>query len=218
MSQHILAPNAFYLDDRQDFVSRHLLLELGVLLSTLGDVSPIAEPPYEEGSSSGMRKLLPVITDIETCASDLQSSSTLVPGEAITYKPIGGACFLDVRDSADAWIRIIIGSGEVAVIFNTSTKRRVLIPQVSQLSSTSSTNELTYALAGRLPPPFISSLDAQVPLSSVTSSSLSTIFDSVAVENHHCASRINLCNVSGASGVQIECISLAGTSLPTTTL
>jgi 2,3-diketo-5-methylthio-1-phosphopentane phosphatase/methylthioribulose-1-phosphate dehydratase len=183
MSQHILAPNAFYLDDRQDFVSRHLLLELGVLLSTLGDVSPTAEPPYEEGSSSGMRKLLPVITDIETCASDLQSSSTLVPGEAITYKPIGGACFLDVRDSADAWIRIIIGSGEVAVIFNTSTKRRVLIPQVSQLSSsssltTSSTTELTYALAGRLPPPFISSLDAQVPLSSVTSSSLSTIFDS----------------------------------------
>jgi 2,3-diketo-5-methylthio-1-phosphopentane phosphatase/methylthioribulose-1-phosphate dehydratase len=185
MSQHILASNAFYLDDRQDFVSRHLLLELGVLLSTLGDVSPTAEPPYEEGSSSGMRKLLPVITDIETCASDLQSSSTLVPGEAITYKPIGGACFLDVRDSADAWIRIIIGSGEVAVIFNTSTKRRVLIPQVSQLSSsssssltTSSTNELTYALVGRLPPPFISSLDAQVPLSSVTSSSLSTIFDS----------------------------------------
>ena len=41
---------------------------------------------------------------------------------------------------------------------------------------------------------------------------------SVAVENHHCASRINLCTVSGASGVQIECISLAGTSLPTTAL
>lgn len=194
---HVLAQHVFYLDDRQDGVSRHLLLELGVLLSTLGDVSSTAEPPFEEGSSSsGMRRLLPVVTDLETwtppspqamqqhsqasLATTAAATNTLSPplsSEAITYKPIGGACFLDIRDSADAWIRIILNSGEMAVINNSTTKRRVLIPQLANLrilnphlasstsSSTTTSSEMTYAMAGRLSPPFISSLDAATLIS-----------------------------------------------------
>jgi methylthioribulose-1-phosphate dehydratase len=224
LSTHVLAPNAFYLDDRQDNVSRQLLLELGVLLSTLGDVSSTAEPPFEDSgsSSSGMRRLLPVVTDLETWTPPTTTSTsqtsqqakasanTSAPhlSEAITYKPIGGACFLDIRDSADAWIRIILNSGEMAVINSSATKRRVLIPQLANLRSlnpqlassisttstsssmTSSSTELTYAMAGRLSPPFISSLDAATLTSLATSfmSPLEASNLSPSILQHHNAS------------------------------
>ncbi len=81
---------AFYLDDPSDRASEHLLREAGVVLS------------------AGGCGLVPAIF---VPATDERAFRTTAG-----YAVRGGGCLLDVRDSADAWVRIALSAGDVVLL------------------------------------------------------------------------------------------------------
>ena len=94
--------NVFYLDDPQDGASDYLLTELGVTLIRSNGVtsSPTATPTTPTPTTTNP----PFSCAYEHALGFAAIYS--VPG-------VGGA-LLDVRDSADAWVRIILHSGDSA--------------------------------------------------------------------------------------------------------
>jgi methylthioribulose-1-phosphate dehydratase/2,3-diketo-5-methylthio-1-phosphopentane phosphatase len=86
-------PDVFFLDDPQDGASDYLLRELGVSLSR------------------------GVIPGGAASAQPFESAYEHALGfDAVYSVPGAGGALLDVRDSADAWVRIILHSGDSAVV------------------------------------------------------------------------------------------------------
>ena len=91
-------PNAFYLDDPQDGVSVHLLKSLGVEITSAADLKP-----------APLSNALPVDTHSEY-GLDVAATYSLAPEDAHC------GAFIDIRDSADAWIRIVLSPDSACVL------------------------------------------------------------------------------------------------------
>jgi methylthioribulose-1-phosphate dehydratase/2,3-diketo-5-methylthio-1-phosphopentane phosphatase len=120
--------NAFYLDDPQDGVSYHLLTELGVDLSRAVDEgrvpaerrSAFAVGLSEPSDVAAAKPLLPTLLSVEHAFE--------VPAALFAA---GGSIAVDVRDSADAWLRVVLEDGD-GISFAAGVHHR-LVPAGSRL-------------------------------------------------------------------------------------
>ena len=88
-------PDVFYLDDPQDGASVYLLSELGVVVTRGGcAASATASPPVPPPFSCAYEHALGF--------------------DAVYSVPGAGGALLDVRDAADAWVRIVLHCGDTA--------------------------------------------------------------------------------------------------------
>ncbi|KAF4320329.1 hypothetical protein BBO99_00000477 [Phytophthora kernoviae] len=105
-----LALQTHYLDTPSDRASLAILREIGVSIAD----SSSSSPSSKEGS------LVDVSSD-EVLQSE-HSSST-----GITYKVVKGGVFLDVRDSADCWVRCSLTEGMKVTLGMRTLRRFVLV-------------------------------------------------------------------------------------------
>lgn len=96
-------PNVFFLSAPQDGVSVPLLSSLG---------ARIARHNSGDQASLGDYKLDSEATDALKYGSELIRSEFSLPFE-VAYKPRDGAAVVDIRDTTDEWIRIILHSQDI---------------------------------------------------------------------------------------------------------
>jgi methylthioribulose 1-phosphate dehydratase / enolase-phosphatase E1 len=103
-------PDAFYLDDPQDGVSNHLLSELGVTIhkGVLG--------------SEAAERLLPNF-EVSSGRKHSWANEHLYSSSSAYYVPAGSS-IIDIRDSAGAWIRIVLRAGQI-ITLKSKVKRRI---------------------------------------------------------------------------------------------
>lgn len=117
-------PSAFFLDDPQDGVSYHLLTEAGVDLKRKCDAGKVPEanravfglglhePSDKEATKAVLQNLLQAEHSFE------------VPTSLFA---VGGSIAVDVRDSVDAWFRVVLEEGD-GISFAANTQHRLVAP------------------------------------------------------------------------------------------
>lgn len=119
-SSSYILPDAFYLDDPQDGISSFLLSTLHVTLHRHTNTVEHAKTVAQEHVTNGG------VCEVFTATEDLWQAETtsLVP---MVYFVLNGGVFLDIRDSANAWIRIVLRSGD-AITLPSTLARRIVRP------------------------------------------------------------------------------------------
>lgn len=110
-------PDVFYLDEPSDGASAHLLSTLGVKIHR--KIGAIDTAVSAAGGHETHRAELAI--DSHGWHSELKADY------AITYFVVGGGAFVDVRDSADAWIRVVLREGD-GVTIEGKAQRRIVQP------------------------------------------------------------------------------------------
>jgi hypothetical protein len=109
----------FYLDDPQDGASTHLLAEIGVALTRAAAAGAGA---VRHGAGAGMTAV--ALSEAEFALACLEHDAKT----PVEVRAAGeGGILVDVRDSADAWVRIVLHDGDTVTIAP-GTKRRVPAP------------------------------------------------------------------------------------------
>lgn len=103
--------NAFFLDDPQDGVSYHLLTEIGVDIHRAVDIGRVSET-RREAFAAGLAEPGDVAVAAPVLQSLLAAEHSFEVPTAV--RASGGSIAVDVRDSADAWLRLVLEEGDGA--------------------------------------------------------------------------------------------------------
>jgi ribulose-5-phosphate 4-epimerase/fuculose-1-phosphate aldolase len=100
--------DVFYLDDPQDGASTHLLGEIGVTLHRKGGAAA------EAGGAAALSAagLAPAAAPSAAVSLAAEHSFPTPCG----YTVAGGSCLVDVRDSVDAWVRLVLHDGDAVAL------------------------------------------------------------------------------------------------------
>ena len=110
MSATSRLPGVFYLDDPHDGVSTHLLREVGAVLHRGG-----LKPEQATKATTAAQSIEHTVS--HSWAAYSVAGTSTAPA----------AAFVDVRDSADAWIRVVLNIGDVLEL-DAAVRRRVPSP------------------------------------------------------------------------------------------
>ena len=147
---------AFYLDDPADGVSQRLLSDLGVHL---------LRAPSHEGASALRTHLAPAGGEVHTHQPTLLGAELTFDAQVGYLQASGVAsCAVDVRDSADAWVRLILRGGDGLVIAAGLSHRVIVVgPAVHLAAPVAEADSTSRSSTTLLPPPIGSEVTAWAP-------------------------------------------------------